>query len=247
MSKDYFSGDSKAYAAFRPTYPDELYRFIFDQLKERSVAWDCATGNGQVAQYLSNHFNEVYATDISQQQLDHAYRAENIFYLVSKAERCPFEADTFDLITVAQALHWIDTTEFYKEVNRTAKADAIIAVWGYNLLQIDPALDALILDFYRNKVGKYWDSARKLVDEEYRSVPFPFEAIETPRFQLCVNWNADQLQGYLTTWSATQKYYKVTGQNPVPDLMRTLQLYWKKEEIKPVTFPIFMKLGRIIK
>ena len=70
--KDFFSSQSKVYAAFRPTYPKELYQFIFRHLTEKKVAWDCATGNGQVAQYLASYFNEVYATDISQQQLDHA-------------------------------------------------------------------------------------------------------------------------------------------------------------------------------
>src|SRR5688572_10636286 len=105
--KDYFSGHSKVYAAFRPTYPEELYQFIFKHLKRKSVAWDCATGNGQVAQYLSRHFKKVYATDISQQQLDQAFQAENIFYSVGAAERSNFEERTFDLITVAQALHWI--------------------------------------------------------------------------------------------------------------------------------------------
>ena len=33
-------------------------------------AWDCGTGNGQVAKILAGFFNEVQATDISQNQLE---------------------------------------------------------------------------------------------------------------------------------------------------------------------------------
>ena len=47
--KDYFSGHAKIYAAFRPTYPKELYDFIFKHTKNFDRAWDCATGNGRVA------------------------------------------------------------------------------------------------------------------------------------------------------------------------------------------------------
>lgn len=245
MSKDYFSEHSKVYAAFRPTYPEELYQFIFKHLKQHSVAWDCATGNGQVAQYLSRHFKKVYATDISQQQLDQAFQAENIFYSVGRAERSNFEERTFDLIAVAQALHWIDTTEFYKEVNRTSKEGAVVAVWGYGLLSIDPGIDNLVGDFYRSTVGKYWDSARRHVDEAYSNIPFPFEHITTPQFHINLNWSLEQLKGYLTSWSATQNYTKIHGQDPVPDFIKTLHPFWKREEIKPVHFPIFMKLGKV--
>src|SRR5258705_5587143 len=99
-TKDFFSEHSKVYAAFRPTYPEALYQFIFKHLKNKNIAWDCATGNGQVAQYLSQHFEKVYATDISQQQLDNGFKAENIFYSVDSAEKTSFPPHQFDLITV---------------------------------------------------------------------------------------------------------------------------------------------------
>src|SRR5687767_7168314 len=152
-TKDYFSDQSKAYATFRPTYPKELYEFIFSHLKNKGVAWDCATGNGQVARYLSDHFQKIYATDISQKQIDNAVLKDNIVYSVCKAEQTSFADQQFDLITVAQALHWIDTSAFYKEVIRTSKPDALLAVWGYALLSVNERIDPLFLDFYHNTVG----------------------------------------------------------------------------------------------
>lgn len=243
--KDYFSGHSKTYATFRPGYPDDLYSFLFRQLKQRSCAWDCATGNGQVAGYLAGHFERVYATDISQEQLNNAFAAKNIFYSVSPAEQTSFEDNQFDLITVAQALHWFDTPSFYAEVRRTGKPGGLLAVWGYALLSIEPAIDELFIHFYRNTVGPYWDEARRLVENHYRDIPFPFEQIATPEFFIKVNWTLEQFTGYLSSWSATQKYIKVNQKDPVEPLSTHLRSLWKPGEIKLATFPLFMKVGRL--
>lgn len=245
--KDYFSRQSKAYAAFRPTYPEELYAFIFRHLKGRSCAWDCATGNGQVARRLADYFHAVYATDISQQQLDHAVAARNIFYSAAPAEVTPFGDNQFDLITVAQALHWFDLHSFYREANRTAKPGGLLAVWGYGLLTVDPVVDDMFLDFYNHQTGPYWDPARRLVENHYRDIPFPFETLPCPEFNISVRWTPDQFAGYLQSWSATQKYIADHGINPVTSFMDSLLNVWGKDETKLVTFPVFMKLGIIRK
>jgi SAM-dependent methyltransferase len=190
--KEYFSGHASVYAAFRPTYPAALYEFIFGHLHSRERAWDCATGNGQVARALAPHFKQVLATDISQQQLDNAHTEVNIVYSKSGAEKTEFPDNTFDLITVGQALHWFDLNAFYSEVGRTARPGALLAVWGYAILSVTPDIDQHFLHFYNNVVGPYWDEARKLVEEEYKHIPFPFEEIAAPPFQLTVSWNRDQ-------------------------------------------------------
>lgn len=241
--KDFFSGHAKLYATFRPTYPAELYQFIFDNVKEFSTAWDCATGNGQVAQHLSLRFKKVFATDISQQQLDHAIKADNITYSVQPAENTDFSNQAFDLITVGQALHWFDLEKFYMEVRRVAKPDSLLAVWGYALCTVSPEIDKHFLHFYHHIVGPYWDSARKMVEEEYRTIPFPFQEIKTPTFTIQVVWTLEQFLGYLSTWSATQKYIKANGHDPVPSIMKKIKHQWVGE--RTVTFPVFLKLGKI--
>ncbi len=246
-AKDYFSGHSQVYATFRPSYPEDLYKFIFQHLNNRTCAWDCATGNGQVAQYLSQHFKAIYATDISQQQLDNAFQANNIEYTISRAEKTSFTDNTFDLITVGQALHWFDLDEFYKEAKRVGKNNSLIAVWGYALCSVNPDVDKLFLEFYNNIVGPYWDKARKLVEDEYSSLIFPFEKISSPKFKIEVEWTLEQFVGYLTSWSATQKYIKTNNHNPVDLIIEKLKAVWPSEKQKTVTFPVFMKLGRIVK
>lgn len=240
--KDYFSTQSKTYAAFRPTYPDDLYEFIFQNVKSKDNAWDCATGNGQVAHELAQHFRNVEATDISPQQLEHGIRKENIHYSIAPAEKTGFQDHQFDLITVAQALHWFDREAFYKEVRRVCKPGGILAVWGYSMLTIDPAIDQLIGEFYNDTVGQYWDSARRLVEDEYRSIEFPFESIAAPPFSIEVKWTLEQLGGYLSSWSATQNFIKEKRYDPVDELIKTMKRD-NHQTLMPVSFPLFMRIG----
>jgi ubiquinone/menaquinone biosynthesis C-methylase UbiE len=242
-TKDYFSGHSKLYATFRPTYPDDLYSFIFKHVKNFDAAWDCATGNGQVAQVLAKHFKQVEATDISQQQLDNAVQLNNIHYSAQGAEKTAFIDSQFDLITVGQAMHWFDLDKFYSEVNRVAKKDALLTVWGYAICRVNPKIDEHFDHFYNHVVGPYWDNARRMVEEEYKNVSFPFEQIETPKFSIQVEWTLEEFAGYLTTWSATQKFMKDKNYDPVQEAVKLMQPHWRGKEI--VTFPVFLKLGKI--
>jgi len=245
--KDLFSGHAKLYAAFRPTYPESLFQFIFQHVTKCNEAWDCATGNGQVAQHLSKHFQKVYATDISQQQLENAIHADNIVYSQHAAEKTALPENAIDLITVGQALHWFDREKFYAEVNRVGRTNALLAVWGYALLYVEPEIDKIIMDFYSTTVGPYWDDARKLVEQQYQTITFPFDEIETPDFFIEADWNFAQLTGYLESWSATQKFIQANSVNPVLQLTEKLKPYWPVQEIKHVRFPIFLRLGRVKK
>lgn len=241
--KDFFSGHSKLYAMFRPTYPESLYSFIFNHVKNFDCAWDCATGNGQVAGRLSQDFKKVFANDISQQQLDNAIRKPNIYYSINGAEQTAFADHQFDLITVGQALHWFEIEKFYAEVKRVAKQDALLALWGYSLCNVNPKIDLILNNFYRNEVGPYWDDARKIVEEEYKNIPFPFNGITTPKFSIDVHWTLPEFSGYITTWSATQKFIKAKGFDPVPEMINKIKSYWINN--MPVSFPLFLKLGEI--
>lgn len=154
MAKDLFSDQASLYAAYRPTYPAELFTYLLQFVKNKTAAWDCATGNGQAAIALSRFFKTVYATDISEQQLKHAVNKSNIKYSTSAAEKTSFDDKTFDLITVAQAYHWLDFSLFEKEAKRVAKQDAIIAIWGYGLIYTaHPIINNMIRHLYSNVLG----------------------------------------------------------------------------------------------
>src|SRR5678809_1304797 len=108
MPKDLFSEQSNIYAQFRPGYPQELFEYILQFVEERKSVWDCATGNGQAATVLADYFENVEASDISEAQINNAIKKQNISYQVCPAEETPFSNNSFDLITVAQAYHWLN-------------------------------------------------------------------------------------------------------------------------------------------
>ncbi len=246
MRKDRFSEHASSYATFRPTYPKELYQYLFALVESKQLAWDVGCGNGQVAFDLAAFFEHVVATDISAKQLQHAKQVANIIYKVAPAEVSGLEDSSVDLVAVGQALHWFDFEKFFKEVKRVAKPGAVVAVWGYGLLRIDPDIDKLIDTFYRHKVGTYWDAERKWVDEAYRTIPFPFEELEAPPLSIHFQWTREELLGYLSTWSAVRKYIAAHQENPVEQLMHEVTKHWHKEKM-PVHFPVFMRVGRVLK
>ncbi|MEO8569070.1 MAG: class I SAM-dependent methyltransferase [Ginsengibacter sp.] len=242
--KDNFSKQADLYAKFRPGYPSELYDFLFSLITEKKAAWDCGTGNGQVAVQLSEYFDDVYATDISASQIANAVRKENIHYSKVNAEETFFTKNMFDLVTVGQAIHWFDFENFYKEVNRALKPGGCIAVFGYGLLQIDKEADAIITDFYKNITGPYWDVERKYVDANYETIPFPFEEIKAPALCIKYDWEPDAVAGFLNTWSAVQHYIKVHEENPVNTVLEKLKKLWGNNVKKEVSFPVFIRAGR---
>jgi hypothetical protein len=241
VMKDRFSDRAKIYAGFRPLYPAKLYEYIYRHVENFDAAWDAGTGNGQAARELSKNFKKVFATDISARQLEQAFRAPNIFYSM-EGENTDIPSGTIDLITVAQAAHWFDMIKFSHEVKRVAKPGARVAIWGYSLLTISPPIDWLIGRFYREKIGPYWDAERKLVDDHYAHIYFPFREIQTPSFQMSYRWTLDELEGYLNTWSAVQNFERAHHLNPVPELMGQIAPLWQEGK-QTVNFPLFLKLG----
>jgi len=244
--KDNFSKQADMYAKYRPHYPQELFDFILQHSNKKQNAWDCATGNGQSAKALAVWFENVFATDSSQKQIDNAAQADNIYYSLQPAEQTSFTDDTFDLITVSQALHWFATDEFYKEVKRVSKPSAVFAAWSYSLLFISPEIDKLIHSFYTNVIGPYWDTERKYVDEEYKTIPFPFKEITSPKFDMEYDWTIEEMEGYINTWSALQKFIATNNYNPVPDVIKQIIPYWKNERMK-ISFPLHIRIGRVEK
>lgn len=240
---DRFSSQAELYARYRIDYPPELYQWLLPQVPGRERAWDCATGNGQVALVLAEHFRQVEATDLSASQLAQAPTRPNITYQPSTAEHTPFPASHFDLITVAQALHWFELAAFNQEVKRLLRPGGVVAEWGYGLVQAGPELDPLIREFYAGTMRPYWDENRWHIDDEYARLPFPFAGVQQARFAVRRQWSAEWFLNYLRTWSSVVKYEKQHGQDPVLGIAEELTRLWGPGE-RTIEFPVFARMGR---
>ena len=80
--KDLFSEYSDCYKKSRPTYSEEIIGQILLSVPDRELAWDVGAGSGQFTQLLAPHFSYVLATDISENQLAHAAKLDNVRYKV---------------------------------------------------------------------------------------------------------------------------------------------------------------------
>jgi ubiquinone/menaquinone biosynthesis C-methylase UbiE len=253
--KDLFSNHSKDYARSRPHYPSHLFDFLVGLVPRRNLAWDCATGNGQAAVILSQYFDQVIANDASKEQIKNAQPRKNIRYEVFSAEKPNLVDDSVDLITIAQALHWFDLNSFYKEATRVlrkgdyilGKSRGIIAAWAYGIHSVSREVDDIVHVLYEDILGSYWPKERRIVEDKYQSIPFPFEEVDHPVFKIELDWSLSELVGYLYTWSSVQKFIQKNNSDPVKQISNDLAAAWGEKNAaakKRVVWPIYMRVGR---
>jgi ubiquinone/menaquinone biosynthesis C-methylase UbiE len=243
--KDHFSKRSDLYKRFRPTYPPELFAYLSSLAEAHDLAWDCGTGNGQSALKLAEDFTKVFATDPSAEQIKNATEHERVTYKIEKAEQCSLPEDTADLVTVSQAIHWFDFDEFYAEARRVLKPKGIIAVWAYGLPVISAEIDKVILHFHDDVVGEFWQRENRLIEDEYSTIPFPFEQIQTPAFEMCKKWAREDMIGWVSSWSAVEGFLQKNGYDPLGMLEKDLANVWADTEQKEVIFKLILKVGKI--
>ena len=148
-----------------------------------------------------------------------------------------------DAVTVAQALHWLDVDRFYAEVRRVLKPGGVLAAWTYGLFRVTPDVDRVLDRYYYDLVGPYWPPERRHVEAAYRTIPFPFEALEAPAFEMDVLWDAADVQGYLGTWSATQRYKEAEKRDPVEVIRAELEAAWGEADVRVVRWPLHLRMG----
>ena len=245
--KDLFSDSSALYQQARPTYPNQVIEEILKHVPSQQFAWDCGAGSGQFTQLLVPYFEQIVATDLSSSQLHQAPYFENVSYQVQQAEQTSFADQSFDLITVAQAVHWFNFEEFYKEVKRTLKKDGVLAVIGYGLVQTgDAELNRLINYLYRDVLGEYWDVERKHIDQSYQYIPFPFEEVASPELDMQLCWSTAQCVGYLNTWTGLKHYRTQNAADGYIDPLKAIINYLdNKNADVDIHFPVFIRIGQL--
>lgn len=243
MAKDLFSANSELYQQARPQYSTEILDAILTYVPERALAWDCGAGSGQFTQLVAPHFAQVFATDLSEQQLQQAPVFANVRYLQATAEHSPCASASVDLVCVAQAIHWFNFTTFYAEVKRVLKPEGVLAVIGYGLIQLqDVELQHALQELYFKTLQGYWDPERRYIDENYQTIPFPFQELAVPALALRYTWSSMQLLQYLATWSGVQHYQRQHQQDPLQNIRQCLVA--KGNPRVKLSFPVLLRVGR---
>ncbi|GMN60952.1 hypothetical protein TIFTF001_030035 [Ficus carica] len=154
---------------------------------------------------------------------------------ISEVEQKIAPKSSMDLVTAAQTLHWLDLPSFYQQVKWVLKkTHGVIAVWCYTVPKVNSAV-------------------RKVVDDEYRTIDFPFEPVDglentgAVEFVYVKVMDLDQFFAYIRSWSAYQmakdKGFELLRNN----VIERFKCAWSEDDNdqKVVKFPVHLKIGRV--
>lgn len=114
------------YERYRTGYSADLYDAVLAAAPSDPTVLDLAAGTGLSTEPLAEQAHRTVAADIAPHMLA---RAPVRHRVLARAEHLPFAADSFDLLTCAQAFHWLDPQPTYRELHRVLAPDGLAAVW----------------------------------------------------------------------------------------------------------------------
>lgn len=226
------------YNSFRPTYSSQLFDAILEyHTGKHQLAVDIGCGSGQASYPLTNHFQKVIGTDLSQTMIDAAntqIKPEDegsIEFKQSPGESLSFIEDgSVDLVTAAQCIHWFDHDRFFKEIERVLKPGGTLAFWGYaDPVFGIPEADEMISQFTYDdptKLGPYWEQpGRNIVRGLLKEVVPPNEYFQDHKvyehrpglankgqqlspLQIQRDVPLEFYHKYITTWSSYHRWKK---------------------------------------
>ncbi|KAK8502528.1 hypothetical protein V6N12_005513 [Hibiscus sabdariffa] len=157
-----FIKQAKQYAQARPSYTPQLFQFIASKTPHHDLVWDVGTGSGQAARSLAEIYNNVIATDTSPKQLEFATKLPNIRYQETSPTMSPFRGRAESGGRIERGFSDRGSSHALVRPPRV-------------LPTVNESVDKVLKRFYENP---YWDPQRRLVDDKYKSIDFPFEAVD---------------------------------------------------------------------
>jgi len=105
--------------------------------------------------------------------------------------------------------------------------------------------DATLDTLYRDILGTDWPPQRRHIETGYRLFDWPWPKMVPPPMHLISNWTIDQTLGYLRTWSATQRWQRREGTDPVALVESELRSTWGESETQTISWPLTLLVSRI--
>lgn len=114
------------YERYRTGYSLELYERVLEAAPGQPSVLDLAAGTGLSSRPLRPRARRLVAADVGRRMLARAPVPDRV---LARAERLPFVRDSFELVTCAQAFHWLEPIPTYRELHRVLTPDGRVAVW----------------------------------------------------------------------------------------------------------------------
>jgi SAM-dependent methyltransferase len=211
---------------YRPEYPPELFERIFAAVPadHRERAIDIGAGTGKATRALLSQFREVIAVEPDPgmaAKLKEDLRAVIVRNITAEDFSQP--PSTADLVTVANALHWMDAPRVFANVHSWLRARAIFAAFDRPLPKTIPAIDAITLAEMRGPWKPHRDDrlGKKYIWEDQIRSAAGFELVEETKFPYVIPMPPADFVGF---WRSTSygSAYAVTLADP--------ESYWRSLE-----------------
>jgi len=133
VSHSKFDSVAREYDAGRPGYPDALFDAVEDlagTFFHGARVADIAAGTGKATRAMQARGAHVFAADHGKNMLEVLRsRTPDTPILLADANALPFANAVADLVTFAQAWHWVDLDRAPAEVVRVVRPGGAIALW----------------------------------------------------------------------------------------------------------------------
>lgn len=174
-STELFTEKAKQYAAHRPHYSQFVLKTIREKNPPPAIVADVGAGTGIFSLQLLKEGYEVCAVEpndaMRQEGIDYCRGFPTLKYLKGSGENTRLLPASVDLITIAQAFHWLDKPKAKIEFQRIAKTDCAIAVvWNTRKFESSEfmlAYKKILLEYSPkySEMAMYW----KTLEEDVKS------------------------------------------------------------------------------
>ncbi len=243
-----FGGQAETYARHRPTWPPSLFDWLAEQAPSRRFAIDVATGPGQGALGLAEHFDRVLAVDQSAELLAQVPAHPRVRLAVADAaslDRALLADEPLaDAVIVLQALHWFAGEAFNAAVDRALTPGGLFLAAVDSWFTMSPESDQLLEERLLRPLQPHWSPRTQLLLDGYQTLSFPWPEIEGPPLTLELDWTRAQLLAYLGTWSAVAHLREVEGRDIVAEFAEPLAALWPEPGARQVRMPVWLRAFR---
>ncbi len=221
-----FGHAAAEFERYRPEYPPELFELILAAIPSgrRERAIDLGAGTGKATRALLPHFREVIAVEPDPGmavKLKEDLPAAIVHNMT--AEDFSHPRSTVDLVTVANALHWMDAPRVFSNVHSWLRPSGILAVFDRPLPKTIPCIDAITLAEMRGPWRPYRDArlGKKYVWEDQVRNAIGFELVDETKFPYVLPMSPADFVGF---WRSTSygSAYALTLSDP--------ESYWRDLE-----------------
>lgn len=234
MNHTYFEGLAERYDRYRPGIPADVCSILSGLVETEAThsarLLDLGTGTGQVIFDCGNRFATLVGVELDAGMVEIARNKaarhpeishKDVRWVVASAEEyLDSTYETFDLVTICRAFHWLDQEGVLTRLDRVVATRGKVVVCGDGSLWNAPdawakAIKATIQQFLgedrRARSTKFTHHDRPYIEIMQESPFFDAQRLEVRGVR---EWTIEQIMGYLfsTTFAAPELFGSRVGE-----------------------------------